>query len=365
MNHHKIFDPTAIAGIALRNRIVMSPMTRSFSPEGVPGDDVVSYYQRRAEGEVGLIITEGTWIPHPSASNDERVPCFYGDRALAGWNKVARAVHAAGGRIIPQLWHCGLIENPAAGPTNPAPLVKNHQLGPSGMAGGAAKGPTALAGPMSQLEIDQVIAAYGIAARNAMEVGFDGIEIHGAHGYLIDQFLWDRTNLRDDDYGGDITKRTRFAADVVRECKRRTRPDFPVFLRMSQWKLHDFKASIAATPADLEAILEPLVDAGVDVFHCSTRHFASPEFEGSDLNLAGWVKKISGRPTITVGSVGLSKDLAVEGLEQVEAMLDRDEIDLVAVGRSLLADPNWARKMKAGVRSEIRPFDRSLLATLF
>jgi len=147
---------------------------------------------------------------------------------------------------------------------------------------------TKIGEPMTQAEIDAVVEAFAQAAEAAQRTGFDGIEIHGAHGYLIDQFFWEGTNRRADKYGGDLASRTRFAAEIIRECRRRTGPRFPILLRFSQWKQQDYAARLAATPQELARFLEPLAAAGLDGFHSSTRLFWEPEFEGSDLNLAGW-----------------------------------------------------------------------------
>lgn len=227
---------------------------------------------------------------------------------------------------------------------------------------------------MTEREIEDVIAAYANAAANAKRIGFDGIELHAAHGYLIDQFFWKDTNRRSDRYGGDLVGRTRFAVEVIQACRRRVGPNFPFLLRFSQWKLQDFAARLAPTPDLLARFLAPLLDAGVDIFHCSTRRFWVPEFEGSHLNLAGWTKKLTGKPTITVGSVGLDADFLAT-LFQGEAakktaitdlveMVMRREVDLVAIGRALLADPAWAAKIKEGNTSEILPFTQDALKIL-
>ena len=218
---------------------------------------------------------------------------------------------------------------------------------------------------MTDAQIADVIEAYATAAASAEALGFDGVEVHGAHGYLIDQFLWGATNRRADKYGGDAVQRTRFAADVIRACRARIGEDFPLFIRISQWKLHDFEARLATTPGELEVILTPLVDAGIDVFHCSQRRYFDPEFPGSELNLAGWVRKLSGKPTITVGSVGLDADMKVDGVDRVTAMFDRGDFDLIAVGRAILGDHQWPEKMRTGRRDEIAAFDRGALDTLF
>ncbi|MEU1014826.1 NADH:flavin oxidoreductase [Streptomyces sp. NPDC005898] len=357
--------PFDINGLTLPNRIAMAPMTREFSPDGVPGTDVAEYYARRAAGGVGLIVTEGTYVDHPSAGSSHRVPHFHGEAALAGWQRVAEAVHAAGGRIVPQLWHVGVTRDEGQGPIPSAPSV-----GPSGIGlDGAAKGHT-----MSGADIDAVIAAFADSAAAAERIGFDGVELHGAHGYLIDQFLWGTTNRRTDGYGGDLASRTRFAREVVAAVRAAVSPAFPVIFRLSQWKAYAFDAQLATDPAELEALLAPLADAGVDAFHASTRRYWLPEFDGSDLNLAGWVKKLTGRATLSVGSVGLDKEFvgpqgwaketASTGIDLLLDRMERDEFDVIAVGRSLIGDPEWANKAVTGRLAEAVPYDVAQLGRL-
>ncbi len=158
---------------------------------------------------------------------------------------------------------------------------------------------------MTAEEIRQAVQAFADAATQAENLGFDGIELHGAHGYLIDQFLWDATNKRADHYGGaTLQERMRFAIEVVEAVRKSVTKTFPLCIRFSQWKMGAYRHKLAKTPEVLEAFLTTLIDAGVDIFHCSTRRFHEPEFPGSNLNLAGWTKKITGKPVITVGSVG-------------------------------------------------------------
>lgn len=356
--------PFSLGSLTLANRIVMAPMTREFSPGGVPGADVAEYYARRAAAGVGLIVTEGTYVDHPSAGTRSGVPRFHGEDALAGWAKVADAVHQAGGKIVPQLWHVGMARAAGTPPVPEAPRV-----GPSGIPlEGSEHGHA-----MTQQDLDDVIAAFAAGAAAAEARGFDGIEIHGAHGYLVDQFLWERTNRRTDAYGGDPVARSRFAAEIVAACRQAVSPDFPILFRMSQWKIGGYDAKLGDTPQALETVLAPLTEAGVDAFHASTRRYWLPEFDGSDLNLAGWVKKLSGKPTVSVGSVGLDNDFTKAfageggGVADIDALLDRlerDEFDLIAVGRALLADPDWAAKILTGRTDELKPFTPQALGTL-
>jgi 2,4-dienoyl-CoA reductase-like NADH-dependent reductase (Old Yellow Enzyme family) len=362
-----LFRPLRVRALELRNRIVMAPMTRSFSPNGLPTDEVAAYYGRRAEGEVGLIVTEGTGIDRPAARNDPNVPVFYGE-ALAGWREVVDRVHAAGGAVAPQLWHVGGRANRTKRWEPPGPFE-----GPSGI--DASGEPIGIA--LGEAEIDAVIEAYARAAAAARALGFDAVELHGAHGYLIDQFFWEKTNRRTDRWGGPtVRERIRFAVELVRAVRAALGEELPLILRVSQFKMIDYEAKIAHTPEEMRSWLEPLADAGVDIFHCSQRRFWEAEFPGSDLNLAGWAKKLTGKPTITVGSVGLSgtdfasslrngEGAAPASLEELLRRLEREEFDLVAVGRSLIADPHWARKVHAGRHDELAGYDVAAKATLF
>lgn len=371
-----LFTPLTIKALALRNRIVMSAMTREFSPGGVPGDDIADYYARRAAGGVGLIITEGVGVDHPAAVDKDAIPVMYGEAALAGWRRVVDRVHAHNGLIFPQLWHQGVMREPGVGR---APDVEGCR--PSGL-WGPADGATALdpeylatarsaTRPMSDEEIADVIAAYERSARFAMDVGFDGVAIHGAHGYLIDTFLWGETNRRDDNWGGDAAGRTRFAVEVVRAIRRAVGPDTPILFRFSQWKQQDFKARLADTGEELARILAPIAEAGVDIFDASTRYFDTPAFEGSTLNLAGWAKRVTGKLAMTVGGVGLDKGMydtvtrsgaAVDNLPRVSERLAHDEFDLVGVGRMLLQDPMWANKVRRG--EPVEAYDAATVARL-
>lgn len=362
-----LFKPVTLGKLTLKNRIAMAPMTRTYSPGNVPNDLVVDYYRRRAEGGVGLIITEGTFVNHEAASGYPNVPAFYGEDALAGWKKVVDAVHAAGGKIAPQLWHVGAIRRPGVNPGGDTP---GHS--PSGMAfPGKVTGHA-----MTQQDIDAVVAAFAQAAADAKEVGFDAIELHGAHGYLIDQFFWDGTNQRDDAYGGDLANRSRFALEIIRAVRAAVGAVFPIIFRFSQWKQQDYSARLCETPEALGAFLTPMAEAGVDIFHCSTRRFWEPEFEGSDLNLAGWARKLTGKPSITVGSVGLNADFLPEdgtadfkaaepaSLDKLMERVERDEFDLVAVGRALIANPDWANQVASGQATKLAAYQKNMLKEL-
>jgi len=375
-----LLSPFALRGMALANRIAMAPMTRYFSPGGVPGDEVPGYYRRRAERGVGLVVTEGIGVAHPVSVDHPGLPLLHGDAAIARWSEIVDGVHAGGAKILPQLWHQGAMWNVEyAGDPRGMEAVR-----PSGIWGPAdgvisiseTSRDTAAATetrPMSDEDIQDVIDAYGVSARNAIAAGFDGIAIHAAHGYLIDTFFWHETNRRVDRFGGDHKARATFGAEVVKTIRRMIGDDMPIVLRFSQFKMQDYRARLAENPDELAQLLAPLADAGVDMFDGSQRYFDTPIFEGSPLNLAGWAKKLTGKASMTVGGVGLGRtsgsakhiddsQKSTDNLLQLVARFEKGEFDMVAVGRSLLNDPAWLEKAIAG--AEFSPFDRANLDRL-
>ena len=249
---------------------------------------------------------------------------------------------------------------------------QDRQIGPSGMVGRMGQMPVLKGKPASQAQIDEIIEAYATAAVSAQDLGFDGVEIHGAHGYLIDQFLWTATNFREDGYGGNSANRARFAGEVIAEIRRRTGPDFPIVIRLSQWKLQNYSARIAESPSELEALLRPMVDAGVSAFHCSQRRFWECEF-GSDLNMAGWTQKLTGLPGISVGSVSLDTDFVSTligeksgstGLGDLIERMERGDFDFIAVGRALIVNPDWPKLIERGGSGDIVEYSADYLKQL-
>lgn len=364
-----LFEPLTVRGMTLPNRIVMAPMTRSFSPNGVPGPDVAAYYARRGAADVGLIVTEGTTIARGGASNDPRVPNFHTPEALAGWQAVTDAVHDTPAKIAPQLWHVGMMRKPGTGPEPDAPSDS-----PSGRIHTGKQ----IQEEPTDSEVADMIMAYANAAGEAAKLGFDAIELHGAHGYLIDEFFWGVMNTRSGKYGGDLVGRARFAGEAIAECRKQVGEDTPIILRWSQWKQQEYTARLAETPQALEAFLKVFVDAGVDILHASQRRWWEAEFPEVDgdegLNLAGWCKKLTGLPSITVGSVGLSSDFIgalVKGedsktqpISLAVERLAKGEFDMLAIGRALLQDPLWAQKIREGRTDELEDYDAKALATL-
>ncbi len=362
MNLSTILRPFSCKSINSKNRVAMAPMTRQMSPNGIPTNDVAEYYARRAKHNIGLIITEGTVIDRPLSKMDDNIPDFHTE-ALPAWAHVVKRVHEEGGQIAPQIWHVGNVgmrrDTTGKRIDSPSGFIKPDTLNTE---------------PMSEEDIQDCIDKFAQSAKSAKDLGFDAIELHGAHGYLIDQFFWDGMNKRHDKWGGaTIKERNAFAEAVVRACRAAVGDDFAIIIRISQWKQQDYNARIANTPDEMHDWLGGLVDAGADVLHCSQRRFWIPEFEGSELNFAGWAKKLTGVPTISVGSVGLSSEFlgAFRGeasetasIDGVLERLERDEFDMIAVGRALISDAEWFDKICQGRESELKDFNKRDLISL-
>ncbi|CAB4920408.1 unannotated protein [freshwater metagenome] len=365
INIERLFEPITINGLTLSNRFVVPAMQQALSRDGDPTSDLADFYSSRVAGGAGLVITESTAIDHWSA-NWQPMATRLWPSTLASWKSMVDGVKNQGGKIFVQLWHPGSMRTPPEGKT-----FERESLSPSGLASGS----TESGRPMTRAEMIEIRDAYVSTAVAAKGLGCDGVEVHGAHGYLLDQFLWADTNVRDDEWGGAaLENRLRFPAEVVRAIRHAVGPDFPIGYRLSQWKEIDFDGKIAQSPQEFELILKTLRDAGVDLFNVSVRRFDTPEWDGSDLGLAGWAKTFTDAPVITVGGVGLTSDLASELWEgaptknDTEATLarlitrfDNGEFDLVAVGRAHLADGEWVSKVREGRYDEILSYSPEIL----
>jgi len=358
-----LFEPYKLKNLNLRNRVVMAPMTRNQSPGGIPTNEVVAYYSRRAKAEVGLIITEGIEVSHEASSAYPNVPRLDTKEAREGWKRVVNGIKENGGSVIAQLWHCGGFRKLGM---QPNPEVPGHT------ASGLVKPGKKVAHEMTLEDIKQTINAYASDAKYCEEIGFDGVEIHGAHGYLIDNFFWEGTNIRDDSYGGSIEKRSQFVSEIIQAVRSNISQEFIVGLRFSQWKQHDFEAKLAHSTDDLKKVLLSPVESGLDYLHSSMRRFWESEFEGSEENLAYWTKKISNIPTIGVGSVGLDSDFIDMTAPSKPASIDKaiddiskEKYDLLAVGRALLSDHEWVLKMKEGRLKDVIPYSKEALLKLY
>ena len=360
-----LLQPLEIGRLRLRNRFVLPGMQRAWTVDGAPTERMREYYRQRALGGTALVITEACAVDHPSATSNSLFGWLTAQTAGA-WASCVDAVHSAGGAMFLQLWHQGAVDTGGAdeGFVALSPSGLAHPDKPFGRAASAA-------------DLAAIRQAFVRSAVYAQETGADGVEIHACHGYLLDQFLWPAINRRTDRYGGAaMSGRAAFPAEVIAAVREATGPDFTISVRISQWKELDYEAKIAATPGELGQLVSILRSAGADLFHVSTRRFWTPEWEGSDLGLAGWVKSFAGAPVIAVGSVGLDVDVmaTLEGeearptgnsrIEDLVRRFRRGDFDLVSVGRSQIGDPDWVAKMSDDRIGEIRPFRRADIAFL-
>ncbi len=376
-----LLDPMQIRGTKLPNRIIMSPVARAGSVNGVPGEELAAYYRKRAEGGVGTIITGSVFVRHKETLNgfgmgEGTTPYMWSDAALEGWRRVVDGVHAAGSLIFPQIMHVGVMKLLSGTPDDIA-------FGPSGTWGPTDR-PTSYSKEMvvalssrpihamTEADILEMIDAFAESARNAKAVGFDGIALHGGHSYLIDSFLWGGTNLRTDRWGGNHVERARFAAEIVRAVRAAIGKDMPISFRFSQWKPQDFDARLATSPQQLEEILRCLADAGVDIFEASARDFSEPAFDDRPENLSYWTRKVMGMPTVMVGGTTvlrqkfdatLTPPQTVNNLEEIMQRYEHGEFDLLAVGRALLNDPQWLQR--ARTNGPFLPFNPQCLSPIY
>lgn len=321
---------------------------------------------------MALIITEGTAISHESSHGYPQTPVIHTNPVIARWKEVTEKVKIHGCKILNQLWHVGSYRRPDFDPENKIP-----SFGPSAIPHPGLKNQGLHHTPkeMSLDDIEKIIKAYEVSAANAHKAGFDGVEIHGAHGYLLDQFFWEETNKRRDTFGGPLKNRVKLAEEIVKSIRSVVPSDFLIGFRFSQWKLGDFDAKPFSTPQELEKLLVPLSNAGVDLFHASTYRLCTPEFIDSPLTLGGWTKKITGRPTMAVGGVGLSTDFAQEkqgaipskkiDLNPLIEKIENNEFDFIAIGRALLGDPYWVLKLHQGQLNDIRSYKKEDLNRLY
>ena len=326
-----LFEPLTAGAWTLPNRVVMAPLTRNRSKGTVPGDLAVEYYAQRASA--GLIITEGS---QPSARGQGYLdtPGFHSPEQLEGWRRVAEAVHANGGRIVAQLMHAGRISHP------------DNTGGQEIIAPSAIAAPGQIVTPQGQQdyptpraietdEIPAVIEEYVNAARNAVAAGLDGVEVHGANGYLIHQFLAPGSNERTDEYGGSPANRARFAIEVVRAVADAIGAD-RVGLRLSP--AHNIQGATEEDPEDVEATYAAVIEGVAPLGLAYLSVLAQPR-----LDLVQRLRKDFGGPLIANDGFGVVTTAAM-----AQALLDEDVADAVAIGRLFLANPDLPKRWETG-----------------
>jgi 2,4-dienoyl-CoA reductase-like NADH-dependent reductase (Old Yellow Enzyme family) len=348
-----LFSPTNIKDIELANRIGLAPMTRtSATAEGLATEEMAQYYTNFAKGGFSLILTEGTYTDDQYSQGYFNQPGIINKEQINAWEKVTKSVKQQGAKIFVQLMHAGALSqgnrfvSNTAGPSAVKP--QGEQLGFYG-----GSGEFTLPKEMTEADIADVIKGFVIAAKNAKEAGFDGIEIHGANGYVLDQFLTDYTNKRQDQYGGSLENRLRLPIEVVKAVREAVGADYPVGIRLSQAKVNDSDHKWKGGESDAEVIFTKFVDAGIDYIHIAEPNAAVPAFGETGPSLVELVKKYTNTVVIANGSLG-DPDVA-------EALLNERKADIVTIGKAALANQDWANKVKNGKNLEEFDFQKILL----
>jgi 2,4-dienoyl-CoA reductase-like NADH-dependent reductase (Old Yellow Enzyme family)/thioredoxin reductase len=336
-----LFKPVKIGEMELRNRLVMPPMNTNFATEdGSVTERTIEYYKERARGGVGLVIVEGAYV-HPLGRGLDHQISLTSDDKVPGLSKLAVAIHSEGARAAVQLFHGGRQSSSAI-------LGKQPVSASDVMCLLTREKPR----PLTLEEINESVGAFGEATRRIDQAGFDAVEIHAAHGYLINQFLSPLTNLRKDIYGRDFTGRTRFLLEIIQGIKKKTHENFPIICRLNG----DDYYQGGLTLTDAKKIAQAIEKAGVNAIHVSGGIYDSKNGEstapmwlprGFMVPLAHAIKESVRIPVIAVGRIN--------DMKLAEEIVDKGEADLVSMGRALIADPETPRKAMEGKYSEIRP----------
>ncbi|MGZ0747063.1 oxidoreductase [Haloparvum sp. AD34] len=348
-----LFDDVTVDDLHLDNRLALAPMTRtSATADGHATTQMRDYYAKFARGGFSLLVTEGV---HPDTAHSQgydNQPGLATDAQAASWEPVVDAVHDEGSAVLAQLMHAGALsqgnryEDETVAPSAVSP--KGEQLP---IYGGEGEFPTPRA--LDVDELDEIRAAFVAAAERAVDAGFDGVEVHGANGYLLDQFLTDYTNERDDEYGGSVANRVRFPAEVVEAVVEATPADFVVGVRASQTKVND-DAHEWADEAQAETVFGALTDAGADYVHVTEPDVRTPAIGDEGPTLTELAAEHADAPVIANGSLGAPEDA-------------RDAVaagaDLVAQATPALANPDWPNRVARDEPLDEFDFEATLLPT--
>ena len=332
--NNALFTPAQLGSLSLKNRIVMAPLTRSRAIGNVPNALMEQYYRQRAEA--GLIITEGT-SPSPNGLGYARIPGLFNDEQVLGWRRVTDGVHQAGGRIFVQLMHTGRVGHPANLPAGASVLAPSAVAAPGEMwtdAGGLQPHPVPR--EMSEADIAQSIAEYAVAAKLAMQAGFDGVELHAANGYLIDQFLNTASNQRKDRWGGTVDNRIRFAVEVAKASIAAIGAE-RVGMRISPYGVFNGQVPDEEMDALYLRLIDELNALGLLYIHV-VDHSAMGAPEVSPVLKAKIRAAFKGKYILSGGY-----DVA-----RANADLDAQRGDLVAFGRPFISNPDLVAKLRSG-----------------
>ena len=350
----RLFTPLRIGSLALANRLAVAPMTRvSADQHGRATRRMADYYRSFAEGGFGVIVTEGIHTDTAFSQGYLFQPGLTDAAQADAWRAVVDGVHQAGGRIFAQLMHAGALSQ-----GNPH---RSHTVGPSAirpkgeqMAFYRGSGAYLVPAAMTEAEIAEAVEGFARAARLAKEAGFDGVEVHGANGYLLDQFLTEGVNQRQDSYGGDVAGRIRLTVEVVRAVRSAVGAEFVVGVRISQGKVNDFVHKWSGGEDDAAIIFGTLGRLPLDYLHTTEFEAWRPAFSATGASLAALAKRYSRLPVLANGSLH-DRKRAVE-------LVATGEADFVSLGRGALTHADWPARLRAA--SPLAEFDPALLSPI-
>ncbi len=330
-----IFSPFKLKGFTLKNRIGVAPMTRMSSlRDSIPRQDVFDFLVRRAKNGAAIVYTEAIVTDYESAQGYPGQARLVTQRQIDAWRPVVRAIQKEGSMAIMQMFHCGRMAWPDINPAN-------RVIAPSDIAPKQSNPLTGEPYPvpdiMTQFDIDHVIVGFVETARGAIEAGFDGIEIHGAHGYLINNFLSSYANKRTDSYGGSVENRFRFAHEVIQAVKKVMPDDRLLTFRISNWGIADMEVSLFNTKTEYQEIIKTLSKEPIDAISVSTYGYKDNVF-GTDRNMAQITREVTDLPLMICGQI-YDRDSAEDALKHA---------DIVLSAKSLLLNPEWVEDVRSG-----------------
>ncbi len=346
-----LFSPLKLGKHVLRNRLAVAPMTRvSATADGLATSRMASYYAAFAAGGFALVVTEGVYTDTDYSQGYLFQPGLTSSLQRDAWRVVVDGVHSHGAAIVAQLMHAGALSqgNPHRPDTRAPSAVQPKG---SQMSFYRGEGPYRLPYPMSQEDIDVAVRGFARAAVFAKEAGFDGVEIHGANGYLLDQFLTDYTNVRTDGYGGDVTGRLRLIVEVINAVRKAVGSDLLIGVRISQGKVNDYAHKWAGQEADAEMVFGLLARQPIDYLHTTEFEAWQPAFSASGPSLAALAKKHTHSPVLANGSL--------HDPSRMSGILARGEADMGSLGRGALMQADWPERTRTGLAPE--SFDPALL----
>jgi len=333
MTDDKLFSSLKIKNNLFKNRIGVAPMTRvSSSKDSIPRKDVLDFLVRRAKNDVALVYTEAIVTDYESAQGYPNQSRLLTQRQIDAWRPVVKAIQDAGSVAVMQMFHCGRMAWPEINPANrviaPSPVTVKQDNPLTGK-------PYTVPDEMSRFDIDHVVKGFVETAKGAVEAGFDGIEIHGAHGYLINQFLSGYSNKRNDTYGGSDENRFRFAEDVIRAVKPVVPEDRLLIFRISNWGVADASVSLFESKAQWQQMIRFIDAQPIDVISVSTMNYSDKAF-GTDKNMAQLTREVTDKPIFICGGV-YDRKTADDAVK---------DADMVLSGKSLLLNPDWVADIR-------------------